>query len=407
MRHGPKRAWTADMNEDRSSMNSAQTEPARPEKALWYQEVLSLDPASRIFLPYARLLAESGRRTEAVDILKAGLLRHPEFLEARLLLIDLLYATGQEKAAALEASSILEPLSRCSSLWKIWSSMPGIRADQAAMLLFFGATFREGGPGLTEVFEAGMNALCGKEEHAPAAQTQEGPVSPETEPADHGAETPAASALTAVASGTAPAPAAEAPGAPRANAAMPAANGAFSDAPADGPSASGTDDASAPRRCFVMDENTPWYSLDSVPEDDDLPDDEDDGAASLTHTPPSVAELFFAGHAPSSAQAEDGEDAGVPAAHPVPRSPLEGKSSLRTRSMAHILEEQGALGEAADIYRELLKVSICEEERAELSARLESLSQRTDSPPPPQPAAPGILDMLETLAVRLENKSRA
>lgn len=147
-------------------MNSMQTEPVRPEKALWYQEVLSLDPASRIFLPYARLLAESGRRTEAVDILKAGLLRHPEFLEARLLLIDLLYATGQEKAAALEASPIVESLSRCSALWKIWSTLPGVRADQAAMLLFFGATFKNGGPGLAEVFEAGMKALEGGEESA-------------------------------------------------------------------------------------------------------------------------------------------------------------------------------------------------------------------------------------------------
>ena len=42
-------------------MNSPLTENSRPEKALWYQEVLSLDPASRIFLPYARLLVENGR----------------------------------------------------------------------------------------------------------------------------------------------------------------------------------------------------------------------------------------------------------------------------------------------------------------------------------------------------------
>ena len=32
-------------------MNSPLTENARSEKALWYQEVLSLDPASRIFSP--------------------------------------------------------------------------------------------------------------------------------------------------------------------------------------------------------------------------------------------------------------------------------------------------------------------------------------------------------------------
>ena len=385
------------MSEERSSMNPAQAEPARPEKALWYQEVLSLDPASRIFLPYARLLAESGRRTEAVDILKAGLLRHPEFLEARLLLIDLLYATGQEKAATLEASSVLEPLSRCSSLWKIWSSMPGIRADQAAMLLFFVATFREGGPGLTEVFEAGMNALCGNKEHTPATQTQKGPAPSEEAPADHGAKTPEAEEPAA--SGTAPA--AEEPAASAASAA-PVASAASADEAA----TSGTGDAPAPHRSFVMDENTPWYSLDAVPEDDDLPDDEDQPAP-LTPVPPSAADLFFSEHPAPFVQTEGGQDVPAPAAHPGPRSPLEGKSSLRTRSMAHILEEQGAFGEAAAIYRELLNECTCEEERAELSARLESLSQRADSPQPPQSAATGILDMLETLAVRLENKSRA
>lgn len=344
-------------------MNSTQTEPARPEKALWYQEVLSLDPASRIFLPYARLLAESGRRTEAVDILKAGLLRHPEFLEARLLLIDLLYATGQEKAAALEASAVVEPLSRCTALWKIWSTLPGIRADQAAMLLFFGATFRQGGPALSDVFEAGMAALSAERSDAPANPSRNAP-----------SEEPPAPSPSEAAADAAP---------------------------------SASQEIAPQGRSFVMDDNTPWYSLDSVPDDDDLPEDDEDTPAATVHLPPSASELFFSDAVQSDApeHGEDGHDS--PAAHAVPRSPLEGKSSLRTRSMARILEEQGALGEAADIYRELLAVSDSEEERAELSARLESLSQKAESPLSPQPAATGILDMLETLAVRLENKSRA
>ena len=351
-------------------MNSMQTEPVRPEKALWYQEVLSLDPASRIFLPYARLLAESGRRTEAVDILKAGLLRHPEFLEARLLLIDLLYATGQEKAAALEASPIVESLSRCSALWKIWSTLPGVRADQAAMLLFFGATFKNGGPGLAEVFEAGMKALGDGEESALPEETS-APLSaaPSSAPEEKAAFEEPTPARASEPAGE------ETPGATQ-------------------------------KPCFVMDENTPWYSLDSVPEDDDLPDDEEIPAPAAPLSP-SVSELFFSDNAGNAAPAqEEGQEAYAPAAHPVPRSPLEGKSSLRTRSMARVLEEQGAFSEAADIYRELLEVSTSEEERAELCARLEHLSQGAENAAA-QPASSGILDMLETLAVRLENKSRA
>ena len=129
-------------------MNSPLAEHESPEKALWYQEVLSLDPASRIFLPYARLLAESGRRMEAIEVLRAGLSRHPEFLDARLLLIEELHAAGQNAAAGLEAAGVIESLSQCSALWDIWSRLPGVRPDQAAMLRFFGATFKKDGPTL-------------------------------------------------------------------------------------------------------------------------------------------------------------------------------------------------------------------------------------------------------------------
>lgn len=340
---------------DRSSpMNSPLAENSPPEKALWYQEVLSLDPSSRIFFPYARLLAENGRRAEAVEVLRSGLTRHPEFLDARLLLIDLLHESGQDAAAGLEASGLIESLSQCSALWEIWSRLPGVRADQAAMLLFFGATFRREGPGLAEVFAAGMKALRGTKGAAPEA-----PV--------------------------APAPsAAEAPEAGNA-------------APQEEEKSSG--------RSFVMPDDALWYSLDSVPEDDD-PDEDDPSSASLS---PAVAQLILAGQNAATQEEKSVEqEEHVPAVHAVPRSPLEGKSSLCTRSMARILEEQGATGEAADIYRELLEVSSSPEERAELNAKLDSLMQQgTENAVSAQPATSGIMDMLEHLAVRLENKSRA
>lgn len=358
-------------------MNPPLPENARPEKALWYQEVLSLDPASRIFLPYARLLVEHGRRTEALDILRAGLARHPEFLEARLFFIDLLYASGEENAAALEAAPLIEALSQCPSLWKVWSRSPGVRPDQASMLLFFGATFREGGPNMADVFRAGLSALGMEvsaqsspkeqaEESAPPAREKE-----ETPPPLAADAAPAPQAQKEPVSASSAAPSSAAPAAP----------------------------------CFVMSEDTPWYSLDSVPDDDDVFDDEDgQTAAPAPALSPALQELFFPETAAEEAR-NDGQD--DPAAHAVPRSSLEGKSSLCTRSMARILEEQGAMVEAADIYRELLESSASPEERAELNAKLDSLRQSTESPVAAEPASSGILDMLETLAVRLENKSRA
>lgn len=361
-------------------MNPPLPENSRPEKALWYQEVLSLDPASRIFLPYARLLVEHGRRTEALDILRAGLARHPEFLEARLFFIDLLHASGEENAAALEAAPLIEALSQCPSLWKVWSRSPGVRPDQASLLLFFGTTFKEGGPSMADVFRAGLSAL-GMD------------VSAQDAPKEH-AEKNALPAREKEETPPLPADAAPAPHVTEVNAPAPHVteeNAPVPPAPA------------AP--CFVMSEDTPWYSLDSVPDDDDVFDEESDGtAAPAPALSPAIQELFFP-EPPAEEARKDG--LGDPAAHAVPRSSLEGKSSLCTRSMARILEEQGAMVEAADIYRELLESSASPEERAELNAKLDSLRQSTENPVAAEPASSGILDMLETLAVRLENKSRA
>lgn len=439
-------------------MNSPLAEHESPEKALWYQEVLSLDPASRIFLPYARLLAESGRRMEAIEVLRAGLSRHPEFLDARLLLIEELHAAGQNAAAGLEAAGVIESLSQCSALWDIWSRLPGVRPDQAAMLRFFGATFKKDGPTLADVFEAGMKALGAgastvTETNPKPAESEEAPSASAPNLPDSSAQafasaasacacapTDAAAVCAASSAATGPASVAESlltraceARSAAANAA-PAAEPAFEETPAQAPasltsaaaandalreapnaeqtpSASGSTpttaeapasaDAPSSGRCFVMDEHSPWFSLDAVPDDDDIYGDEDDeaGDAAPSISAPGVADLFFPDK-PAAAQADR-----IPA--PRPQAVMEGKSSLCTRSMARILEEQGATGEAANIYRELLEVSSSPEERAELNAKLDSLMQGAEPPAPEQPADSGLLNMLETLAARLENKSRA
>jgi hypothetical protein len=152
-----------------------------------------------------------------------------------------------------------------------------------------------------------------------------------------------------------------------------------------------------------MPEDAQWYALDSVPEDDDI-DDEEESA-------PPISALLFAQSVQSEQASSDIAAEPVvehiPSGHPVPRGILEGKSSLCTRSMARVLEEQGAADEAADIYRELLESCTTSEEEAELKAKLASLLQTTESPVPAQATNSGVLDMLESLAARLENRNRA
>ncbi|MBQ8744234.1 MAG: hypothetical protein IJZ18_03500 [Mailhella sp.] len=358
------------MKEDLSlatPLDSPLTGNARPEKAMWYQEVLALDPNSRIFLPYARLLAELGRKGEAIDALKAGLGRHPEFLEARLFLIELLHDSGQDAAAGFEAESIIEQLSQTSALWRIWSRKPGLRADQSAMLLFFASSMGKGGLSLAEVFEAGIKALA----H---------PSSPNNDEAR--AKSPA-------------------PAAPRdfSEEKIVPAPAPVSDVT---PAAKKPEPDNAPAQAFSMPEDAAWYALDSVPEDDDIYDETDEPAAAVPFPLPLVAPTVLpAPSLPAQTEVEH-----IPAMTPVPRSQQEGKSSLCTRSMARVLEEQGATEEAADIYRELLEACSSPEEQAELSEKLTSLLQNGESSPA-QPSNSSILDMLEELADRLENRTRA
>lgn len=350
-------------------MDSPLAGNGRPEKILWYQEVLSLDPNSRIFLPYARLLAEFGRRSEALDVLKTGLSRHPEFLEARLFLIELLYAAGHEAEAGFEADSIIEMLSQSPALWRVWSRRPGLKADMAAMLVFFSASLQKNGHSLADVFEAGIAAL----EAAPQPEAAQTIPAPEPIPAP--AET-----ITPI--------------------------------PVPAPTQEVTPPAEPPSGAYTMPEDTQWYALDSVPEDDDIYDEDEEEAA------PAISALLFAQSVQNADAPEEtaiqpelptapAQTSYVPAGHPVPRGVLEGKSSLCTRSMARVLEEQGAAAEAAEIYRELLETCTTPEEEAELNAKLASLLQNTESTSSAPAPNSGVIDMLESLAARLENRTRA
>ena len=42
------------------------------EKIEWYQEVLKLDPDSKVFFPLAKLLRDSQQPDKAIEVLRAG-----------------------------------------------------------------------------------------------------------------------------------------------------------------------------------------------------------------------------------------------------------------------------------------------------------------------------------------------
>lgn len=92
---------------------SADDKTVKYAKLEWYKEVVSLEPNSKLFLPLARLLAELGTEdnnadlmNEAFEVLRRGLDIQPDFMEARLFLIELLNICGCKAQCGAEVARL-------------------------------------------------------------------------------------------------------------------------------------------------------------------------------------------------------------------------------------------------------------------------------------------------------------
>jgi len=292
-------------------------------KIEWYQEVLELEPGSKVFFPLARLLGQSGRADEAVRVLRQGLERHPEYTEARLLLVQLLGDAGDADACKAELVTLTPLFAAYPGFWQAWSEHSASE-DQAWGLRFLAACFRDPSFSLRDVLFGGLQA------HASGA-----------------------------------------------------AAGAF---------------PSAVPVMTPVEERAAADPASAVPEVAEL-------AASLQQ-PASGAESM----AGTSALPEEEEDVEEP--------------TVRTRSMADVLAEQGDVQSALDIYHEILERTPPGPEADVLRQRIASLSGVEASVPvadaevsPMESAEPAASDeqsaepnkmrsMLESLAQRLDARAQ-
>ena len=307
------------------------------EKIQWYREVLELEPGSKVFLPFARLLAEVGRYDEAASILLGGLERHPEFTEARLFLIDILHKTGNEQRCRAEVARLAGMFCKYPEFWDAWSDFSvaqGAKKDLSISLSFLGALFKNDDLTLLDVLAAGL----GKPHSGTLSPS--GGLSVQLNPAE-----------------------------------------------------------------LITDETS--QGMDFQPEfPSDFSGVDDTGFATSELSQASAAISASFSQQPASSLASERHAAK--------------KFSLRTRSMAEVLAEQGDLRGAIEIYEELLAKGNLDN-RAEIEAEVENLRARlgeegnqpvqlaSASSTPKNIALPqrnGMLDLLEKLAVRLETKAR-
>ncbi len=88
------------------------------DKIKFYEEVLEEDPSSKLFFPLARLYLEQKELQKSVRILRSGLEKHPDHIEARLMLIELL---SKEKDGAF-SEEVDEHIRRIEKIFKTYPS---------------------------------------------------------------------------------------------------------------------------------------------------------------------------------------------------------------------------------------------------------------------------------------------
>lgn len=334
------------------------------EKIDWYREVLELEPGSRIFFPLAKLLAAEGSIDDAVTTLQQGLVRHPDHVEARLLLVEQLSKQKQSAVAMeREVDGLGSLFSTYPGFWQAWSDHlaqnPSMQ-DASVAMRFFSETMQGRKINWNDVIEAGFKALFSeKEEHMDASEKH-----------SVAAQSPVAATLTGQADAGAPAVVFSQPG---------TASAADSDEE--------SSLAIAPQLRVV--------------------------SAKLTKKMPKEAPVVEA--------AEPEAEQPVPDSQKVTDEEGEEGVSLRTRTMADILADQGDYASSIEIYQELIGRAKGKE-RAELQSKLVELhelaagayaaaagqddaeisSQEEDEPV----ESKRLVDLLESLAERLEERSR-
>ncbi|WP_291440883.1 tetratricopeptide repeat protein [Desulfovibrio sp.] len=387
------------------------------EKIEWYKEVLDLEPNSKVFFPLARLLAEARRTDEAVEVLERGLKRHDEFLEARIFLIELLYKAGEQAACEKQVEKLSKMLTAYAGFWQAWAASLASEAhspDAAAVMNFLALNFARGPVSLQEVMERGVNSLLGQD--VPSSTVHRQPKKNETPGNASGASKDVKASLEdegAAAFGSQPASSFldhKAAIAPHSDSSEQSA-----DLPED----------SLAKAVPVDDTLSAVHSAHQHLAHEHLTHDElatfDPDKALDEVLPPQSDHTTAYEASPVAEEATIAPDTAVedPSAHgDEGNEEGEERFSLRTRSMAEVLAEQGDTKGALDIYHELAAAATAPEESADLRQRIATLNARLGSAqaeePAPDTATPEaasgkdkLISMLEALAERVEARAHS
>ncbi len=133
-----------------------------------YREILEIEPNSKVFFAYAKLLSNQARIEEALSVLARGLESHPDFLEARLYYIDLLARNDKLESARMQLNRLTGIFQTHSGFWHIWSKLTAEDNPTISTTLGLLATlFNDPSLSLLQIMQAGIHA------HAPEIYGEE------------------------------------------------------------------------------------------------------------------------------------------------------------------------------------------------------------------------------------------
>lgn len=391
------------------------------EKIDWYREVLELEPNSKVFLPLARMLVQENALPEAIDALEKGLARHPEFLEARLFLIELLYKSGQKQKCDAQVQILSRMFSTYAGFWQAWAaclSGSGEDADAASALRFLAVQFLKGPTSLADVINSGVAAIIGD---ASNTATAENPATARSETVADSAQNHAnGSEERAAEEASEPVVPEETLAETPREDASPAEEGALEEeTPAADiqpePETAPEEISRGEAEKIEAASEEPLEETDESAEIADIPEtgvqeEADDATEALVRTeaPVEVAEGLAkaAELARDLTPAEDGEETGEDSEEPE-------SFSLRTKSMAEVLAAQGDIRGALDIYLEL-QAAAEGDEADEIGERVAELKALAAEPKQEGTEAAKtannkdkLINILETLARRVEARASA
>ena len=131
------------------------------DKLKCYEEALATDPGSRLFFPLAKLYLDNEQIEKAEKVLKTGLERYPEHLEARLLLANIYFLRGQEEEGEKICVDMFSFLKKNMFFWSVLERFFSREGDVDFALVFRFLASRAKGEKLTwgDVLNAGLLAL--------------------------------------------------------------------------------------------------------------------------------------------------------------------------------------------------------------------------------------------------------